>query len=160
MNPELTTAAFHPDGTYFAAGDVNGQIRLFDVKTGENVAEFDIDGAVQDISFSENGIWFATVAKGSNSVIVFDIRKQGQGKAAEAKVLEIGGQVDTLRWDYSAQYLAAAGPGGLTISQYTKSSKTWSDVISLAVPATAIGWGPKASSLVTVNKEGIVTVLR
>lgn len=42
---------------------------------------------------------------------------------------------------------------------YTKSSKNWSDVISLAVPATAIEWGPSAKTLVTVNGDGVVTVL-
>ena len=112
---------------------------------------------MQDISFSENGIWFAAVAKGSTSVVIFDLRKEG--KAAEAKVLEIGGQVDSIKWDYTGQYLAASGPRGLTVSQYTKSSKSWADVISTAVPATAVAWGPKAKSLVTVSVEGVVTVL-
>lgn len=154
---ELTTAAFHPDGHLFAAGGADGQIKMFHVKTGENAANFELGGPVQDIAFSENGIWFAAVAKGSNSVVVFDLRKEG--KAAEAKVLEIGGQVDSIRWDYTGQYLAASGPRGLTISQYTKSSKSWSDVISTAVPATAVEWGPEAKTLITVNGDGIVTVL-
>ncbi|KUJ22038.1 Prp19-domain-containing protein [Mollisia scopiformis] len=154
---ELTTAAFHPDGHLFAAGGADGQIKLFHVKTGENAANFELGGPVQDLAFSENGIWFAAVAKGSNSVVVFDLRKEG--KAAEAKILEIGGQVDSIRWDYTGQYLAASGPRGLTISQYTKSSKSWSDVISTAVPATAVEWGPEAKTLITVNNDGVVTVL-
>lgn len=154
---ELTTAAFHPDGHLFAAGGTDGQIKLFHVKTGENAANFDLGGPVQDIAFSENGIWFAGVAKGSNSVVIFDLRKEG--KAAEAKVLEIGGQVDSIRWDYTGQYLAASGPRGLTISQYTKTSKSWSDVISTAVPATAVAWGPEAKTLITVNGDGVITVL-
>lgn len=154
---ELTTAAFHPDGHLFAAGAADGQIKVFDVKTCDNAANFDLDGAVQDVAFSENGLWFAAVAKGSNSVVIFDLRKEG--KAAQAKVLEIGGTVDTLRWDYTGQYLAAAGPRGLTISQYKKSTKSWSDVISTAVPATALAWGPQAKSLVTVNSDGVVTIL-
>jgi pre-mRNA-processing factor 19 len=127
------------------------------VKTGESAANFDLDGPVQDLVFSENGFWFAAVAKGSNSVVIFDLRKEG--KAAQAKVLEIGGKVDSIRWDYTSQYLAASGPGGLTISQYTKSTKSWSDVISTAVPATAIEWGPEAKTLVTVNSDGVITVL-
>jgi len=154
---ELTTAAFHPDGHLFAAGGIDGQIKLYHVKTGEHAATFDLGGPVQDISFSENGIWFAAVAKGSNSVVIFDLRKEGE--AAKAKVLEIGGQVDSIRWDYTGQFIAASGPRGLTISQYTKSSKSWSDVISLAVPATAVEWGPEAKTLVTVNIDGVVTVL-
>lgn len=157
LSSELTAAAFHPDGHLFAAGGADGEIKLFHVKTGENAANFDLGGPVQDIAFSENGIWFAAVAKGSNSVVVFDLRKEG--KAAEAKILEIGGQVDSIRWDYTGQFLAASGPRGLTISQYTKSSKSWSDVISTAVPATAVEWGPEAKTLITVNSDGVVTVL-
>jgi pre-mRNA-processing factor 19 len=154
---ELTSAAFHPDGHLFAAGGIDGQVKLFHVKTGENAANFEVGGPVQDISFSENGIWFAAVARGSSSVVIFDLRKEG--RAAEAKVLEIGGQVDSIRWDYTGQYLAASGPRGLTISQYAKSSKSWSDVISTAVPATAVEWGLEAKTLITVNSDGVVTVL-
>lgn len=157
FNAELTTAAFSPDGHLFAAGGVDGQIKFFDVATGENAANFDLGDPVQDVSFSENGYWFAAVAKGSQSVIVFDLRKQG--KAAEAKVLEVGGAVDSIRWDYTGQYLAASGPSGLTISQYTKSSKAWSEPLRTAVPATAVAWGPEALSLITVNADGVVTVL-
>jgi pre-mRNA-processing factor 19 len=154
---ELTTAAFHPDGHLFAAGGTDGQIKLFHAKSGEHAASYEVGGPVQDVAFSENGIWFAAVAKGSSSVIIFDLRKEG--KAAEAKVLEIGGQVDSLKWDYTGQYLAASGPRGLTISQYTKSSKSWSDVISIAVPAASLAWGPEAKTLVTVNGDGVVTIL-
>lgn len=141
----------------FAAGGTDGQIKLFHVNTGEIAATMELGGPVQDIVFSENGIWFAGVAKGSNSVVIFDIRKSGED--AKVKVLEIGGQVDTIKWDYTGQFLAAAGPGGLTISQYTKSTKSWSDVISTAVPATALEWGPEARTLATVNGDGVVTVL-
>lgn len=112
---------------------------------------------MQDITFSENGIWFAAVAKESNQVVIFDLRKEGKG--AQVKQLEIGGTVQSIRWDYSGQYIAASGPGGLSIVQYTKSSKSWSDVLSVAVPATAVAWGPEAKSLVVVNADGEITVL-
>ena len=79
---------------------------MFHVKTGQHAATFDLGGPVQDLVFSENGIWFAAVVTGSNSVVIFDLRKEGE--AAKAKVLEIGGQVDTIKWDYTGQFLAAA----------------------------------------------------
>lgn len=89
--------------------------------------------------------------------MIFDIRKEG--KAAEAKILEIGGPVDAIQWDYTGQFLAASGPRGLTISQYTKSTKSWSDALSVAVPATAVQWGEEAKSLITVDSDGVVNVL-
>jgi pre-mRNA-processing factor 19 len=60
----------------------------------------------------------------------------------------------------AGQFLAASGPGGFTISQYTKATKSWENVIGLAVPGAAIAWGPEAKTLVTVNgKDGVVTIL-
>ncbi|KAI0998852.1 hypothetical protein K3495_g9344 [Podosphaera aphanis] len=157
-NCELTAAAFHPDGHIFAAAGIDGQIKVFHVKTGENAANFELGGPVQDISFSENGIWFSAVAKESNSISIFDLRKEG--KAAEVKVLEAGGEVFKARWDYTGQYLAVCGPRGVTIFQYTKSTKSWSDVISIAEPATSVSWGPEAKSLFTTNIDGIIKLIK
>lgn len=67
--------------------------------------------------------------------------------------------MDSIKWDYTGQYLAAAGPGGLSVWQYIKSSKSWIEVMSTAVPGTAVLWGPGAKSLITVNTEGVVNVL-
>lgn len=155
---ELICAEFHPDGHLFAAGGRDGQVKLFHVKTGEKAAIFTIEGPVSDIAFSENGIWLSVIAKGSSCLVTFDLRKEG--KAAEAKLLEIGGTIDSIRWDYTGQYLAAAGPRGIIIHQYVKSSKTWSSVSSFAVPATNISWGRQARSLIALDNEGILKVLR
>ena len=109
------------------------------------------------MAFSENGIWFAAVAKGSTTVTIFDLRKAG--KEAKVKELEIGGQVDSIAWDYTGQYLAASGPGGLSVWQYVKSSKSWIEVMTTAVPGVAVVWGLGAKSLITVDTEGEVNVL-
>lgn len=42
---------------------------------------------------------------------------------------------------------------------YLKSSKSWSEPLRTSLPATAIRWGADAKSLVTVSKEGVVSVL-
>ncbi|TVY59328.1 Pre-mRNA-processing factor, partial [Lachnellula suecica] len=153
---ELTTAAFHPDGHLFAAGGADGQIKVFHVKTGELAASFQPDGPVLDIKFSENGFWVAAVSEGSSDVAIFDLRKEG---VKPINLIPMGGEVNTLDWDYSGQYIAAAGPGGLSVAVYTKSSKSWSNVTSLAVPGAAIAWGPSAKTLAVVDKEGTITVL-
>lgn len=153
----LTSAAFHPDGHLFAAGGIDGQIKMYHVKTGEFAAAFDCGGPVRAISFSENGIWFAASAEGSTTVTIFDIRKQDS--AAEVKIVDTGSRVDSIQWDYTGQFLATGGPSGVTVQHYTKSSKAWSEPLRSAVPATAVAWGPQAETLVSVSVEGVVTVL-
>ena len=157
MSIELTTAAFHPDGHLFAAGGKDGQVKMYHVKNGEFAAEFSCGGPIQAISFSENGIWFSTAITGSSNVTTFDLRKSGE--AAEVKAIDIGSRVDNIQWDYTGQFLATAGPSGVTVQQYTKSSKQWSEPKHSAVPAAAVAWGEKGQSLVSVNGDGVITVL-
>lgn len=152
--PELTSAGFHPDGHLFAAGGADGQIKVFDVKSGANAANFDESGSIQALSFSENGTWLAAVVHGSTIVSIWDLRK-----SARIKVLETGGQIESLQWDYTGQFLATAGASGLAVQQYSKSTKNWSERLRSAVPAMAVEWAPKARQLVSLNADGVITVL-
>lgn len=152
---ELTCAGFHPDGHLFAAGSSDGQIKVFDVRTGKNAANFDCNGPIQALAFSENGTWLAVVAKGSTSVSIWDLRKSSQ-----IKVLHIGSQIEGVAWDYTGQFLVAAGPSGLSVQHYSKSAKEWSEPLRSAVPAVAVVWGAKAQSLISLNAEGMITLFR
>lgn len=104
--------------------------------------------------FSENGIWLAGLTAGSSSISIWDLRK-----STVVKSLEMGGQVDTISWDYTGQFLAGAGPGGITVQQYSKADKDWSVPLQIAVPSTAIAWGKNAQSLLAINKDGVLTTL-
>jgi pre-mRNA-processing factor 19 len=137
-----------------AAGGTDSQIKIFDVKSGSEAAVFDLGAPVRSLLFSENGIWLAALAEGSSSVSVWDLRKSNVIKS-----LEMGGKVDTISWDYTGQFLAGGGPGGITVQQYSKAEKEWSIPFQAAVPATAIAWGTDARSLLAVDKEGVLTVL-
>jgi pre-mRNA-processing factor 19 len=109
------------------------------------------------MSFSENGTWFASAVKGQTSVSIWDLRKTG--KAAETKVLEVGSTIENVCWDYSGQFLATAGPSGITVQHYAKSSKSWSEPLKSAVPAVAIAWGSNAQCLAAVDSNGVITIL-
>ncbi|KJZ76860.1 hypothetical protein HIM_03737 [Hirsutella minnesotensis 3608] len=160
-NASLTACAFHPDGHLFAAGTVSGEIKLFMTKTLEEAAVFSPcepgHGApIVALAFSENGFWFAAAAKGQSIVTIFDLRKEGA--AATAKTLEVGGTVQSLAWDYTGQFLATAGASGLTVQQYAKSSKKWSEPFRNSASAVKVRWGNSGKRLVAVGEDGVVTV--
>lgn len=125
--------------------------------TGEQATAFSLGAPVQSIVFSENGYWFAATAKGQTTVTIFDIRKEGD--AARAKVLEVGGAVQDLAWDYSQQFLATAGPAGITVQQYVKSSKSWTELVRKDFAASQVQWGKDARRLVAVGQNGSIGVL-
>ena len=73
--------------------------------------------------------------------------------------LEVGGEVDALDWDYTGQFMASAGSNGVTVMQYSKASKAWSEVLNNANAATGVVWGQSAKSLLTSSADGVVTLL-
>ncbi|GAB1321021.1 Pre-mRNA-processing factor 19 [Madurella fahalii] len=152
----LTACAFHPDGNLFGAGTQGGDIKIFKTDSGEQAESFSLGTPVQTLVFSENGFWFAAAGKGQSTVTIFDLRKSGP--AAQVKELQTG-DAQSLAWDYTGQYLATAGSTGVTVQLYLKSSKSWSEPLRTSLPATAIRWGAEAKSLVTVSKQGVVSVL-
>ncbi|KAL2195374.1 hypothetical protein P885DRAFT_70481 [Corynascus similis CBS 632.67] len=152
----LTACAFHPDGNLFGAGSQAGDIKVFRTDTGEQAETFTLGTPVQTLVFSENGFWFAAAGKGQTTTTIFDLRKSGA--AAQVKELQTG-DAQSLAWDYTGQFLATAGSTGVTVQMYLKSSKSWSEPLRTSNPAIALRWGAEAKTLVTVSKEGVVSVL-
>jgi pre-mRNA-processing factor 19 len=153
---ELTTITFHPDGHLLAAGAADGSIKLYDVKTSQLAHTFPAasPSPVSAVSFSENGTWLASAYQNETSAIVWDLRKLNQ-----LATLEVGTAITGLTWDYTGQFLAACGPGGVVVSQYEKKSKAWSEPLRRAVKAVDVQWGSQAKSLVALTSEGAVSVL-
>ncbi|KAK5720467.1 hypothetical protein LTR17_014943 [Elasticomyces elasticus] len=152
---ELTTIAFHPDGHLLAAGTSEGSTLLYDVKTSQLAHTFAASAAgfVNGLSFSENGTWLASSNQGQSTITVFDLRKLNV-----LKTLDVGTAVTGVSWDYTGQFLAACGPGGVVVSQYSKSAKAWSEPLRKAISAADVKWGSKANSLVVLTGEGAVNV--
>lgn len=150
----LLSVKFHPDGHLVAAGAVDGQIKIFDIKSGAVAASYALSGPVKCLFFSENGTFLAAVADNSTVVSIWDLRS-----SKEIKVLDTGSKVDSIHWDYTGQFLLTGGPSGVTVQQFTKATKEWSEPLRSAVPAAAVAWGPAAQSIVALNAEGGLTVL-
>jgi pre-mRNA-processing factor 19 len=151
---ELSSGQFHPDGHLFAAAGLDGEIKLYDIKTSELQAGFPTDGPVIDLSFSENGTWLASASAGSNNVSVWDLRKMNT-----IKTLDIGSPVSSVNWDYTGQFLAVAAAGCVVVEQYEKKAKSWSEPLRKAIAATDVVWGAEASSLVLLNDDGALVTL-
>ncbi|ORY63266.1 WD40-repeat-containing domain protein [Pseudomassariella vexata] len=154
----LSSCAFHPDGHLLAVGTNSGVVKVFQIKTGEEAAKFELGARVESIAFSENGYWFAAASSQQTTVTIFDLRKEGD--AARAKVLEIGAPVQSLAWDYSQQFLATAGPSGITVQQYSKSAKKWSEAVRKDFSAVRVAWGTEAKMLVAVSENGNIGILK
>lgn len=152
---ELTAAHFHPDGQLIGLGTADGNVLICDVREAKLAATFGpLAGPVQALKFSENGFWLAISVKGESTIEIWDLRK-----AVQTKVLDTGARVEDIKWDYTGQFLAAVGPSGVHIQQYSKATKSWSEVLRRGVPGVSLAWGPLASTLVNLSGEGTVTVL-
>ena len=124
------------------------------MKSSTNVANFDSTGPITAVSFSENGTWLATAAKGSTGVSIWDLRK-----AAIVHTVDVASPISAVQWDYSGQFLAIAGPSGLIVQQYSKSTKEWSEPLKNAVPSVAVEWGLNARAIFCLDAEGSITTL-
>ncbi|KAK3068879.1 hypothetical protein LTR53_013220 [Teratosphaeriaceae sp. CCFEE 6253] len=153
---ELTTMTFHPDGHLLAAGTSSGSTLLYDVKTSQLAHTFSASAAapINSLSFSENGTWLAASTSGQSAVTIYDLRKLNV-----LKTLDVGTAVTCVSWDYTGQFLAACGPGGVVVSQYSKSAKAWSEPFRKALSAVDLKWGASAKSLVALTGDGAVSVL-
>lgn len=79
----LTCARFHPDGTIFGTGTMDSVIKIWDLRTKTNLANFaGHAGPVSSLSFSENGYYLATAAEDA-TVKLWDLRKLKNFKTIE-----------------------------------------------------------------------------
>lgn len=111
-------------------------------------------GLLQSLCFSENGTWLASAQANNSTVTVWDLRK-----LSALHTFDAGTPVSGISWDYTGQFLAACGSGGVVVQQYEKKSKAWREPLKKAVAAVDVAWGAKAGSLVALTGEGGVSVL-
>lgn len=69
-----SAVSFHPDGLILGTGTQDKLVRVWELRTQKNVAQFEGHaGPVLGLSFSENGYHLATAA--ADGVKLWDLRK-------------------------------------------------------------------------------------
>ncbi len=107
--PAFTCGAFHPDGLIWGGGTGGtGVVQVWDVKTQKKAAEMACSsgpGDVSALSFSENGYYLATAARGEAKV--WDLRKL---KCIQTLNLSYAADVQCgVAFDHSGAYLGVCG---------------------------------------------------
>jgi len=144
----LTCAKFHPDGLIFGTGTADSVIKIWDLKTKTNLANFPgHTGSITCLSFSENGYYLATAAE--DSVIkLWDLRKLKNFKTIE---FDSKYEIRDLVFDYSGSYLACAGTDVRVYqSKQWDLLKTFNDHTNLA---TGVRFGPNARTLISSSLD-------
>eukprot|EP01124_Arcella_intermedia_P001493 TRINITY_DN10818_c0_g1_i1.p1 TRINITY_DN10818_c0_g1~~TRINITY_DN10818_c0_g1_i1.p1 ORF type:complete len:402 (-),score=77.89 TRINITY_DN10818_c0_g1_i1:50-1255(-) len=99
----LTCAMLHPDGGILATGTDSHQIRIWDIRSQKNVANFPgHTDAITDLCFSENGFSLASSGK-DNILKLWDLRGPKNTDS-----LRMDAAVRKLRYDDSGKYLGVA----------------------------------------------------
>jgi len=142
----LKCIQFHPDGLILGTGGRDGVVKVWDIKSLQEVASFAGTGEVVSISFSENGYYLAT-ATADNSVKLWDLRK-----TKNFQTVQLGDfNLSTVRFDSTGTYL---GVTGSELRIYV--AKTLTPVASFSKHSqavTGVAWRNDTKSLVSVSLD-------
>lgn len=124
MQEGYTSGAFHPDGLILGMGTADSLVRIWDVKSQANVAQFEGHaGPVTDISFSENGYFLATAAQ--DGVRLWDLRKLKNFRSFAP--YDSNTPTNTVEFDYSGTFLAIAG-SDIRVYQVAGVKQDWNTI--------------------------------
>jgi len=144
---KIGAVQLHPDGRLLGTGDSGKKISIWEIHTQQSIVSLpEFQSAVTSLCFSQNGYHLAA-SSADGTVRVFDLRKtQLLNEFASP-----GSTVHRVKYDYSGQYLASAGPD-LRVYQ----SKSWEVLAALkshSKDVMDLEWGKNAKHLVSVSKD-------
>jgi pre-mRNA-processing factor 19 len=149
IQESVHAASFHPDGLIYSTGTSTAKVRVWDMKTLNNVATFDgHTGPVRSIAFSENGFYMAS-AGDDHTVRLWDLRKLKSFQTISLPDSELA----SVAFDYSGKYLAI---GGSDVRVYGFAGKVVEPLVTLAdhsAPVTGVLFGQHAHLLASTSLD-------
>lgn len=159
---QATAIAFHPDGNLLGVGCSDSSILMFQTATGGLAHEFvghkeTEGGAVNSISFSENGYILASSSDAAGSAVnVWDLRKTKLLVSLPASSEEA--KVNLVAWDPSALYLSAVGTS-LRVWSY----KAWdAPVLNFegnTAELTGVAWDKEGAEVLVGGMDRAIRVI-
>ena len=118
---EIKSIQFQPDGLMLIVGLKDGTIKLYDIRTQQEIAKLDgFKGELSQITFSNKGLNFAAAWSTSDVARVFNLRKLGK----EVYELKQESAVQSVSFDKYGQNLVTGA--GQVVNVY-QASKHWNE---------------------------------
>eukprot|EP00743_Colponemidia_sp_Colp-15_P001906 GILK01002076.1.p1 GENE.GILK01002076.1~~GILK01002076.1.p1 ORF type:complete len:514 (+),score=88.05 GILK01002076.1:50-1543(+) len=150
----FTVGQFHPDGLIFGTGTTDSLIRLWDVRTGADMATFyGHAGQIRSIAFSENGYHLAAAAEDA-TVKLWDLRKLSNWANI---TVDDKFNINSISYDYSGKYLVVAGDD-LRVYMAKKPNELVATYTEHSGPVTDAKFSHNASFLASTSMDRFLKV--
>lgn len=105
---------YSPDNRYFAAGYYNGNIQIWDARSGRLVKDSlgDHSDIIRDLSFSPGGNFLAS-ASDDGTIIIWDLAPENFGNIYQTPDDLASGTLDSVAWSPDSLSLVAGGIDGI-----------------------------------------------
>lgn len=118
---EINSIEFHPDGLMLVTGLKDGTIKIYDIRTHQEIFKLtDYKGEIGNIAFSNKGLHFAASWKSHDVCRIFNLRKLGK----EVNEIKHAAPVNCVNFDNYGQYLLTGAGASLNIFA---ASKHWTE---------------------------------
>jgi WD40 repeat protein len=161
----VDSVAWSPDGSKIAAGDRDGNLRVWDAATGASMLTMSgHDGDVTSVAWSSDGSKIATVTDGSDnaaapwhgSVLIWDA-------ATGANLHTLTGhtaRLDSVSWSPDGTKVVSASPIDESVRVWD--AATGANLLTLTLPSasnnTSVAWSPDGAKLASTTNDKSILV--
>jgi WD40 repeat protein len=144
----VDAAVFSPDGQRLATASDDGTARIWDTKSGMELAVLHHEGKVKAVAFSPDGAYLATASWGNDTARLWDVES-----GTEQAVLRHEDEVNAVAFSPDGAYLATTSGDG-TARLWDVESGTEQAVLRHEDEVNAVAFSPDGAYLATTSRDG------